>query len=112
MIVNYLATPKTRAPFCGLRCCGNAFGRCERSMYRHKSGKMNHKLQMRRYAKHVERNIIRKEIEAQIQEIQEITNDDLNIGTEPFDSDYDYYRDMYYDNNRLRGSAVESFFIG
>ncbi len=106
MIVNYYATPKTRAPFCGLRCCGNSFGRCERSMYRHKSGIVNHKLRMRRYAKHADRNLVCKEIE------QQIIEDKVEINSiEPYDSiDPDYYDTMILFNHteQLRGLIIFS----
>lgn len=70
MIVNYYASPKTRAPFCGLSCCGNNFGRCERSCYRHKSGITNHMTRMRRYAKRAERILIRREINEYFTELE------------------------------------------
>ena len=65
MIVNYRASTKTRAPFCGLSCCGNHFGRCDRSCFRHDS-RMNRKILMRRYAKRAERILIQHEIKNQL----------------------------------------------
>jgi hypothetical protein len=62
MIVNYYASLKTRAPFCGLRCCGNQFGVFYRSKnHRHES--ISAKRKMRRYAKHADKLNVKKEIE-------------------------------------------------
>lgn len=70
MIVNYRASTKTRAPFCGLTCCGNHFGRCDRSCFRHDS-RMNRKILMRRYAKHADSMLVRREIQLYFDELEQ-----------------------------------------
>jgi len=59
---------KTYVPFCGLECCGNKFGRIERSCHANTHGRINRMKRARRYAKHVERQLIKKEIASQLHE--------------------------------------------
>lgn len=67
MIVNYRASVKTRAPFCGLRCCGNHFGIFWRG-HRCTHCRVTRKVLMRRYAKHADKRLVKKEIEMELNE--------------------------------------------
>ena len=90
-IINYLASPKTRKPFCGLHCCGNAFGVMGRHAHTHSI--KNPKRRMRRYARRADKGLIRREIEMELADY---------IPGWGFGRDYDYLalneQDKYYRN--------------
>ena len=117
MITNYLASRKTRAPFCGLKCCGNSFTIHGNSR---DHSNQNPKRLMRRYAKRAERVSIRREISQQLLEVKEDYYDaifeamevrrnelndlyekwsDYNYDWDYDDYDYDYYMSKWCDNN-------------
>lgn len=72
MITNFRVSNKTAAPrCCDFSCCGNKFGRIEHSFiqtstgrryYPHVHTSINRIKKTRRYAKHVERQIVKKMI--------------------------------------------------
>ncbi len=74
MITDFQASQKTAIPRCGFACCGNKFGRIEKS-FLHKGKRLypkhhhgNRLARVRRYAKHVERQLVQVEIKQQLQE--------------------------------------------
>lgn len=70
MITNFQISAKTRRPACcDWWCCGNMFGRIERSQYAHIHGNVNRVKLSRRYVKHVEKQIVRREIALELLEI-------------------------------------------
>jgi len=69
MITNFQLSAKTKKPaVCGFSCCGNKFGRIERSKYCKVHHGINRIKRSRRYVKHVERQLIKQEIQEQLQE--------------------------------------------
>lgn len=61
MITNFKSNQKTKQPrCCAYHCCGNHFGRIERSIYAKVHSSENRIKPTRRYAKRAERNSIRK----------------------------------------------------
>ena len=68
MISNFRASRKTRHPgCCHWSCCGNGFGRIDRRSGSRVHG-INRMKQTRRYAKKVEKQIVKKEIQRAIME--------------------------------------------
>lgn len=66
-ITNFQLSAKTkRPPCCDFCCCGNKFGRIERSKYCHVHSGINRIKRTRRYVKHVERQLIQREIAEQL----------------------------------------------
>jgi DNA-binding transcriptional regulator GbsR (MarR family) len=82
MVSDFRVSGKTkRPPCCDFSCCGNKFGRIEKS-FLSKGKKLypkhhqNRIVKTRRYAKHVERQLIKKEIENQlIEELESMLED-------------------------------------
>lgn len=69
MNMTFQISHKTKSPACcGFDCCGNKFGRIERSKYAKYHGRISRMKLTRRYAKHVEKRIIQKEIAEQLHE--------------------------------------------
>lgn len=66
MISDFKVSAKTKHPACcHWGCCGNKFGRIEkRSSGRHKDNRM---VKTRRYAKHVEKQKVMKEIREELE---------------------------------------------
>jgi len=60
MITDFRISKKTRRPgCCNFDCCGNHFGRIERSAHANVRN-VNRIIKSRRYVKHVERQMVRK----------------------------------------------------
>ena len=69
MITDFRVSYKTNAPqICSFDCCGNHFGRIERSTYMRCHRQVNRIIQTRRYAKRVERRLVQLEIQQQLQD--------------------------------------------
>lgn len=98
MITNFKVSSKTKHPkCCHWACCGSKFGRIERSQYASRAhGQYNRIVRARRYAKHVERQLVRREIAAQLQE----EFDDVMDFIEDLDDEFlDYLLHSSPDNN-------------
>jgi hypothetical protein len=68
-ITDFQLSAKTKRPTCcNFCCCGNKFGRIERSKYCKVHHGINRIKRSRRYVKHVERQLIQQEIREQILE--------------------------------------------
>lgn len=87
MITNFQLSHKTKRPdCCDFECCGNKFGRIERSVHAHVHGSVNRIVKTRRYAKHVERQLVQKEITNQLVEVL-LDIDDFNREMMHFEMD-------------------------
>jgi hypothetical protein len=72
MLTNFQICSKTKRPaVCDFSCCGNKFGRIERAQYCKNHSGINRIKRTRRYAKHVERQMIRNEIKSQLRDFQD-----------------------------------------
>lgn len=69
MITDFRISIKTKAPqCCALDCCGNKFGRIERSTWIRCHNQVNRIIKTRRYAKHVMKRMNQMEILQQLQD--------------------------------------------
>lgn len=90
-ITNFQLSDKTkRPPCCDFCCCGNKFGRIERSKYCKVHHGINRIKRSRRYVKHVERQLIEREIQAQLKDDRDYWEDEMRELKEFFRSEEDY----------------------
>jgi hypothetical protein len=69
MLTDFRLSSKTKPPACcAFYCCGNKFGRIEKSQYCKVHSGINRIKRSRRYVKHVEKQLVRKQILAELSE--------------------------------------------
>ncbi len=97
MITDFRVSVKTRpSSFCGLACCGNKFGRVYKSRDAH-IRKVNRMVKMRRYAKHVENQRIRRDILSQLhEELEDVWEFNQELAAD--DADYWYDEMLEWDD--------------
>lgn len=102
-ITNFQLSDKTKRPACcDFYCCGNKFGRIERSKYCHVHSGINRIKRSRRYVKHVERQLVQREIVEQLND-DAIYTEELHRELEEYfaeeqrlDEEREIYRDYGY----------------
>lgn len=77
MITNFNASPKTKHPACcSFACCGNKFGRIDRSSYSRRRKSVTRIVKTRRYAKHADKMAWKRDVMEQILDtVTDIDND-------------------------------------
>lgn len=89
-LTDFRVSRKTKRPgCCDFDCCGNHFGRIEKSRHARVHGQVNRIVKTRRYAKRVERRLTKEEIRVQLNEtLQDI--EDFNLEMKEMFCDDDY----------------------